>query len=276
MCSCLPPNVWAITVSMQDSPFSKRKTWGKITNAKHNTVVSWDHHLTRIENKPYLTYSSLNSPMSNKVWEELTFWEYISNFDPTPANNLDLVSTTDLLLYFHTMNAETCFRWLFNKGFYLQLPALEPNKLLVSWFWMVMMILGRLSDWISPGTSCGSARWVSELPRKALLVPCWGGMGDLSKAQHMAGFCSPSCFLPLIISIQTIQSQVYIIWFLINTPDLQMHSGLYPRMHQKHRQEGGKNNDSSKTVPQSVLEEHLSSAFFLGACTRAYAMWKVA
>ena len=79
------------------------------------------------------------------------------------------------------MNAETCFRWLFNKGFYLQLSALEPNKLLVCWFWMVM-ILGRLSNWISPGTSCGSAGWVSELPRKALLVPCWGGMGDLSKA----------------------------------------------------------------------------------------------
>jgi hypothetical protein len=35
-------------------------------------------------------------------------------------------------------------------------------------------------------------------------------MGDLSKAQHMAGFCSPSCFLPLIISIQNYpKSSVY-------------------------------------------------------------------
>ena len=48
----------------------------------------------------------------------------VSDCDPAAASNLVLFSTTDLLLYFHTMSVETCFRWLFNKGFFLT-TALE-------------------------------------------------------------------------------------------------------------------------------------------------------
>ena len=95
--------------------------------------------------------------------------------------------------------------------------------------------------------------------------PCWFhaevGWGIYQRPSIWLVFVPPHAFYLWSYLSKTIQSQVYIIWFLINTPDLQMRSGLYPRMHQKHRQERGKNNDSSKTVPQSVLEEHLSSVF---------------